>query len=92
MSKRTISAALNGATKGGDSSPVLPGQPQEPVIRAHHAANRTLNSAQDKQKLLLSADTGHFSLVRALHLADFITLCNGMSSSKTYTWLDLWRH
>lgn len=32
---------------------------------------------QDKQKLLLSTDTGHFSLVRALHLADFITLCNG---------------
>ncbi|TDZ27569.1 CDP-diacylglycerol--serine O-phosphatidyltransferase [Colletotrichum trifolii] len=33
--------------------------------------------AHDKQKLLLSADTGHFSLVRALHLADVITLCNG---------------
>ena len=36
-------------------------------------------AAQDKQKLLLSADTGHFSLVRALHLADFITLCNGVA-------------
>lgn len=34
-------------------------------------------AAYDKQKLLLSADTGHFSLIRALHLADAITLCNG---------------
>ncbi|EEQ30508.1 phosphatidylserine synthase [Microsporum canis CBS 113480] len=34
---------------------------------------------QDKQKILLSADTGHFSLIRALHLADFITELNVMS-------------
>jgi CDP-diacylglycerol--serine O-phosphatidyltransferase len=33
--------------------------------------------AIDKQKMLLSADVGHFSLVRALHLADLITLMNG---------------
>jgi len=32
----------------------------------------------DKQKLLLSTDAGHFSLVRALHLADFITELNGL--------------
>jgi CDP-diacylglycerol--serine O-phosphatidyltransferase len=31
----------------------------------------------DKQKLLLSADVGHFSLIRAFHLADLITLMNG---------------
>ena len=31
----------------------------------------------DKQKMLLSADVGHFSLVRAMHLADLITLMNG---------------
>lgn len=31
----------------------------------------------DKQKLLLSSDTGHFSLVRAMHLADLITELNG---------------
>jgi len=36
--------------------------------------------AIDKQKTLLSADVGHFSLVRAMHLADLITLMNGMSS------------
>lgn len=31
----------------------------------------------DKQKMLLSQDVGHFSLVRAMHLADLITLMNG---------------
>ncbi|KEZ43582.1 hypothetical protein SAPIO_CDS4508 [Scedosporium apiospermum] len=34
--------------------------------------------AFDKQKLLLSADAGRFSLIRALHLADAITLLNGL--------------
>jgi len=34
--------------------------------------------AYDKQKLLLSSDAGHFSLIRALHLADFITELNGI--------------
>lgn len=32
---------------------------------------------QDKQARLLSQEAGHFSLVRALHLADFITAMNG---------------
>ncbi|GJC91771.1 CDP-diacylglycerol-serine O-phosphatidyltransferase [Colletotrichum higginsianum IMI 349063] len=41
------------------------------------ATNSFAEPAHDKQKLLLSADTGHFSLIRALHLADAITLCNG---------------
>ncbi|KAF2466787.1 CDP-diacylglycerol--serine O-phosphatidyltransferase [Lindgomyces ingoldianus] len=33
--------------------------------------------SQDKQARLLSSEAGHFSLVRALHLADFITELNG---------------
>ncbi|KAI1957424.1 CDP-diacylglycerol-serine O-phosphatidyltransferase [Ophidiomyces ophidiicola] len=33
--------------------------------------------AQDKQKMLLAADAGHFSMIRALHLADLITELNG---------------
>ncbi|KAI5300285.1 CDP-diacylglycerol-serine O-phosphatidyltransferase [Ascosphaera atra] len=37
----------------------------------------TMDSAQDKQKMLLSSESGHFSLVRALHLADFVTCLNG---------------
>ncbi|KZL72106.1 cdp-diacylglycerol-serine o-phosphatidyltransferase [Colletotrichum incanum] len=44
---------------------------------AKDAADSFAEPAHDKQKLLLSADTGHFSLIRALHLADAITLCNG---------------
>ncbi|KAL3426185.1 zinc metalloproteinase [Phlyctema vagabunda] len=32
---------------------------------------------QDKQKILLSEDTGHFSMIKALHLADLITELNG---------------
>ncbi|KAF2641287.1 CDP-diacylglycerol--serine O-phosphatidyltransferase [Massarina eburnea CBS 473.64] len=32
---------------------------------------------QDKQARLLSTEAGHFSLVRALHMADFITEMNG---------------
>ena len=37
----------------------------------------TRPAAEDKQKRLLSQDAGHFSLVRALHAADFITELNG---------------
>ncbi|KAI9850751.1 MAG: CDP-diacylglycerol-serine O-phosphatidyltransferase [Thelocarpon superellum] len=35
------------------------------------------NGAQEKQKMLLSSDTGHFSMIKALHLADLITELNG---------------
>lgn len=37
-------------------------------------------TAYDKQKDLLSSETGHFSLIRAMHLADLITELNGTSS------------
>lgn len=33
--------------------------------------------AQEKQKMLLASESGHFSLIRALHLADLITELNG---------------
>lgn len=37
-----------------------------------------MNTAQDKQSRLLNdPNPGHFSLVRAYHLADLITLMNG---------------
>ncbi|KAK5625576.1 hypothetical protein RRF57_001292 [Xylaria bambusicola] len=35
----------------------------------------------DKQKDLLASTTGHFSLLRALHMADYITELNGTLSS-----------
>lgn len=37
----------------------------------------TKDLTQDKQARLLSTEAGHFSLLRALHLADFITELNG---------------
>ncbi|KAL1894287.1 CDP-diacylglycerol-serine O-phosphatidyltransferase [Ceratocystis pirilliformis] len=40
-------------------------------------ASKPLLPHNDKQRLLLSADTGHFSLIRAMHLADLITMMNG---------------
>ena len=42
--------------------------------------------AQDKQARLLSGpDPGHFSLIRAYHLADFITLMNGFCGFMSIT-------
>ncbi|KAG5995309.1 hypothetical protein E4U52_000177 [Claviceps spartinae] len=41
------------------------------------AVGSSTQPAVDKQKTLLAADVGHFSLVRAMHLADLITLMNG---------------
>jgi len=38
---------------------------------------QTSLKTDDKQARLLSTEAGHFSLVRALHLADFITELNG---------------
>lgn len=37
----------------------------------------TGDGGQEKQKMLLSAETGHFSMIRALHLADLVTELNG---------------
>jgi len=36
--------------------------------------------AIDKQKRLLEKDTGHFSMIKMLHLADLITELNGNST------------
>ncbi|EHY55479.1 CDP-diacylglycerol-serine O-phosphatidyltransferase [Exophiala dermatitidis] len=35
------------------------------------------NNSQEKQAMLLAQDSGHFSMIRALHLADLITEMNG---------------
>ena len=45
--------------------------------RKHYANYVPIHTAYDKQKDLLSKETGHFSLVRAMHLADLITELNG---------------
>ncbi|KAK2747047.1 CDP-diacylglycerol-serine O-phosphatidyltransferase [Onygenales sp. PD_40] len=65
---------------------------------ANDAPRTSKTRGQDKQKTLLSADMGHFSLVRALHLADLVTELNVMSvfSSMRYClgdatqYRDLW--
>jgi CDP-diacylglycerol---serine O-phosphatidyltransferase len=38
---------------------------------------------QQKQAMYLAQDTGHFSLVKAMHLADAITLGNGLCGCKS---------
>lgn len=44
--------------------------------------------ATDKQKRLLEqSETGHFSMIRAMHLADLITLLNGTSPLQLQTQL-----
>ncbi|KAJ5706952.1 CDP-alcohol phosphatidyltransferase [Penicillium malachiteum] len=37
------------------------------------------DGGQERQKMLLGQENGHFSMVKALHLADFVTLLNVMS-------------
>ncbi|KAL9615544.1 MAG: hypothetical protein Q9167_000057 [Letrouitia subvulpina] len=45
----------------------------------HSAADVLIHySGQEKQKKLLASDAGHFSMIKALHLADLITEMNGM--------------
>lgn len=82
MSKRTSSMATNGDAKKADladcTSASSPPAPQP----GHHALTAVPPSpAYDKQKVLLSSEVGHFSLIRALHLADLITEMNGTSCS-----------
>ncbi|OQE01911.1 hypothetical protein PENSOL_c003G05004 [Penicillium solitum] len=40
------------------------------------------DGGQEKQKMLLSSDHGHFSMVKAMHLADLITEMNGFCGGK----------
>ncbi|KAJ9485760.1 hypothetical protein VN97_g7578 [Penicillium thymicola] len=40
------------------------------------------DGGQEKQKMLLSSEHGHFSMVKAMHLADLITEMNGFCGGK----------
>jgi CDP-diacylglycerol--serine O-phosphatidyltransferase len=53
------------------------GAPPPTVGAEKDAAPPPTDLSQDKQARLLSTEAGHFSLFRALHLADFITELNG---------------
>lgn len=83
MSKRTSSAATNGgAQKAGQVSCTF-SSPESLSPLGRQSRNKSADiftpatTAYDKQKDLLSSETGHFSLIRAMHLADLITEMNG---------------
>jgi CDP-diacylglycerol---serine O-phosphatidyltransferase len=79
MSKRTTSSANGGAGKEAFTSE--PGEFELPLAYIFFA---DFVIAMDKQKTLLASDTGHFSLIKALHLADLITELNGTSSTPPF--------
>ncbi|KAI9845429.1 MAG: CDP-diacylglycerol-serine O-phosphatidyltransferase [Sclerophora amabilis] len=45
--------------------------------KVSNTVSQAADGAQEKQKMLLSSDEGHFSMIKALHLADLITEMNG---------------
>ena len=47
-------------------------------------SDNSLQSDQQKQAMYLAQETGHFSLVKAMHLADAITLVNGLSGCESH--------
>lgn len=79
MSKRASAmASANGDAKK-DQTDVTSCRPlaRPPSPRHPFANSVSPAAAYDKQKVLLSSEVGHFSLIRALHLADLITELNG---------------
>lgn len=89
MSKRSSAMATNGDAKKSEAASDItqPGMllpPTEESVLLGAGCDTdciSLRPDYDKQKVLLSSATGHFSLIRALHLADLITELNGKSSS-----------
>ena len=78
MSKRSSVASLGANGSRGPTSSASSQPGMWSLISVVDLATTNVREAIDKQKTLLSADVGHFSLVRAMHLADLITLMNGM--------------
>ncbi|KAJ2896290.1 hypothetical protein MKZ38_005692 [Zalerion maritima] len=89
MSRRPTTRAMSSSMNNLDGSngaaskdpsvtdPLLSSSaPKSPALE-DESTKAKMQSAHDKQTLLLSGNTGHFSLIRALHLADFITEMNG---------------
>ena len=75
MSRRTNMA--NGLEKEAKQ---VASEPREQKPDAASAVDMTDNlSAVDKQKRLLEeSEVGHFSMIRTLHMADVVTLGNGI--------------
>jgi hypothetical protein len=78
MSKRSSASAANGSTK--DATVGEPGESFDPAATAPRVSSLSITDrmlAVEKQKKLLHEATGHFTLIRMLHLADLITELNG---------------
>lgn len=71
MSKRTSSSVVNGVKDAAEPCEL------SCILLLVLDLSLMLFIAVDKQKVLLAGDNGHFSLIKALHLADFITQLNG---------------
>ncbi|KAK1830545.1 hypothetical protein QBC39DRAFT_260787 [Podospora conica] len=78
MSKRTSSAAANGAQAklSSDDSITGPLSKPSPPLPSQTPATNPCTSQKDLN--VLSAEGGHFSLIKAMHLADLITEMNGL--------------
>jgi hypothetical protein len=69
-----------------DTAKEAPSSPRTSIPQATRQddtlADQPNTAATDKQKRMLEdSDPGHFSMIRAMHLADLITLLNGQYSS-----------
>ena len=68
-----------------DAAKEVTASPRTSSKHDHMDTNTDRETAMDKQKRLLEeSDPGHFSMIRAMHLADLITLLNGESLSHTH--------
>ncbi|KAL8738899.1 MAG: hypothetical protein Q9181_000351 [Wetmoreana brouardii] len=72
-------AANGGVDKTTSSSIPSDGGMRFLILLSQFEVPTLMNCAtgQEKQKKLLAADAGHFSMIKALHLADLITELNG---------------
>ena len=75
-------AAKDPSSKGKESSqPSSKQPPQASMLSSFRPRNLilTVEIGQEKQKKLLESNAGHFSMLKALHMADYITALNGKS-------------
>lgn len=79
MSRRSNVPNVEGIEKTvKDAIHGTPGAPGKRLDCDLYGPTLTFSLGEDKQKRLLEQpNTGHFNMVRALHLADLITLLNG---------------
>jgi hypothetical protein len=78
----TMSRRVNAATDAAKDVTASPRTSRQTYKHDNMDTDADRETAMDKQKRMLEAtDPGHFSMIRALHLADLITLLNGTAQS-----------